>query len=109
VLERQLGRTLGSEVWLARQPRSRDVRVFKFALDGEYLATIKREATLLRVLHDTLGERDDMARALDWNFESPPFFLECAYGGQSLPEWAAEGHLQAMPREERIAVFAAIV
>jgi non-specific serine/threonine protein kinase len=109
VLERQLGRTLGSEVWLARQPRSRDARVFKFALDGEYLTTIKREATLLRVLHDALGKRDDMARVLDWNFESPPFFLECAYGGQSLPEWAAEGHLQAMPREERIAVFAAIV
>ncbi|MDQ2702178.1 MAG: winged helix-turn-helix domain-containing protein [Pseudomonadota bacterium] len=109
LLERQLGRTLGSEVWLARQPRSRDARVFKFALDGEHLATIKREATLLRVLHDTLGARDDMARALDWNFESPPFFLECAYGGQSLPEWAAEGHLQALSREARIEVFAAVV
>lgn len=109
LLERQLGRTLGSEVWLARQPRSRDTRVFKFALDGEHLAMIKREATLLRVLHDALGERDDIARALDWNFETPPFFLECAYGGQSLPEWAAEEHLQAMPREERIAVFATIV
>jgi non-specific serine/threonine protein kinase len=109
VLERQLGRTLGSEVWLARQPRSRDVRVFKFALDGESLVTIKREATLLRVLRDALGEREDMARALDWNFESRPFFLECAYGGQSLPEWAAEGHLRAMPCEQRIAMFAAIV
>ncbi len=109
VLERQLGHTLGSEVWLARQPRSRDARVFKFALDGESLATIKREATLLRVLHHALGEREDMTRALDWNFESPPFFLECAYGGQSLPEWAGEGRLQGLSREERIAVFAEIV
>ena len=68
VLERQLGRTLGSEVWLARQPRSRDARVFKFALDTEHLAAIKREATLLRVLRETLGEREDIVRLLDWNF-----------------------------------------
>lgn len=109
VLERQLGRTHGSEVWLARHPRSRDARVFKFALDGEGLAAIKREATLLRVLHDALGHRRDLARALDWNFESPPCFLESAYGGQALPEWAAGGRLEAMPAEARIALFAEIV
>lgn len=106
VLERQLGRTLGSEVWLARQPRSRDMRVFKFALDGEHLASIKREATLLRVLRDSLGERGDFVRVLDWNFESPPFHLECEYGGQSLPEWAAQDdRLTALDRGQRIALF----
>src|SRR3546814_18748650 len=90
LLERPLDRTLGSEVWLARQPRSRQARVFKFSLDGERLSAIKREATLMRVLRDTLGERDDIARVLDWNFESEPFFLECEYGGPSLHEWAEE-------------------
>lgn len=110
VLERLLGRTRGNEVWLARQPRSRDLRVFKFALDGERLSSIKREATLLRLLRDSLGERDDFVRALDWNFESPPFFLECEYGGQSLPEWAAqEGRLQALGHGQRIAFFLQIV
>src|SRR3546814_18779907 len=82
-------RTLGSEVWLARQPRSRQARVFKFSLDGERLSAIKREATLMRVLRHTLGERDDIARVIDWHFESEPFFIECEYGGQSPPEWAA--------------------
>src|SRR3546814_2358112 len=67
LLERPLDRTLGSEVWLARQPRSRQARVFKFSLDGERLSAIKREATLMRVLRDTLGERDDFARVIDWN------------------------------------------
>ena len=106
LLERLLGRTLGSEVWLARQPRSRDGRVFKFALDGERLSAIKREATLARVLRDSLGERDDLARVLDWNFEQPPFFLECEYGGQSLPEWAEQdGRLAALPREQRLHLF----
>jgi serine/threonine protein kinase/DNA-binding winged helix-turn-helix (wHTH) protein len=109
LLERPLGRTLGSEVWLARQPRTRDVRVFKFSLDGEQLGAIKREATMMRVLRDTLGERDDFVRVYDWNFESPPFFLECEYGGEALPEWAAgNGHLAAMDRSERIAFFARI-
>lgn len=105
-LERLLGRTLGSEVWLARQPRSRDGRVFKFALDGERLSAIKREATLARVLRDSLGERDDLARVLDWNFEQPPFFLECEYGGQSLPEWAEQDdRLAALSREQRLHLF----
>jgi len=89
LLERPLGQTLGSEVWLARQPRSREPRVFKFSLGGEQLSAIKREATLMRVLRDTLGEREDFVRVLDWNFESEPYFIECEYGGESLPEWVA--------------------
>ena len=110
LLERQLGRTLGSEVWLARQPRSLDVRVFKFALDGEHLAAIKREATLLRVLRETLGEREDIVRLLDWNFAAPPFFLESEYGGQALPEWVAQdGRLAALDTAQRIALFAPVV
>lgn len=109
LLDRPLARTLGSEVWLARQPRSREARVFKFSLDGERLASIKREATLSRLLRDTLGERDDFVRLIDWNFESPPFYLECEYGGQALPEWAGdEGRLASLDRQARIAFFAAI-
>src|SRR3546814_17809856 len=70
-------RTLGSEVWLARQPRSRQARVFKFSLDGERLSAIKREATLMRVLRDTLGERDDIARVIDWRSEERRVGKEC--------------------------------
>lgn len=110
VLERQLGRTLGSEVWLARHPRSHDTRVFKFALDGEHLTTIKREATLLRVLRETLGEREDIVRLLDWNFATAPFFLECEYGGQSLTEWAAQDErLAALDTAQRLAFFTPII
>lgn len=108
LLERALGHTGNSEVWLARQPRSRDVRVFKFALDGERLSAIKREATLLRVLRESLGERADFARIVDWNFEQPPYFLECEYGGQSLPEWAAQ-HLPALDTAQRVGLFIPII
>ena len=106
LLERALGRTLGSEVWLARQPRSRDARVFKFSVGGERLSAIKREATLMRVLRDTLGERDDFVRVLDWNFETEPYFLECEYGGQALPDWAAEhGALIGWDQPHKLAFF----
>lgn len=106
LLERQLGRTLGSEVWLARHPRTREVRVFKFALDGEHLVALKREATLLRVLRESLGERTEFVRAIDWNFETPPFFLESEYAGQGLDEWASQPeHLAGMDRPARIAFF----
>lgn len=106
VLERPLGRTLGNEVWLAKHPRSHEARVFKFSLDSERLSTIKREATLMRVLRDTLGERDDLVRLIDWNFESEPFFLECEYGGQSLLEWSQESDVFAdWDRERRLAFF----
>jgi non-specific serine/threonine protein kinase len=105
-LECQIGQTLGSEVWLARQPRSRETRVFKFALGGERLSSIKREATLARVLRDALGERDDFVRVLDWNFEEAPFFLECEHAGQPLHEWASQDdRLAAMPRSQRIGMF----
>ena len=70
------------------KPRSREARVFKFSVGGERLSAIKREATLMRVLRDTLGERADLVRVLDWNFEAEPYFIECEYGGESLPDWA---------------------
>ncbi len=90
LLVRLLGSSHTNETWLARQPRTGDQRVFKFAVSGERLAELKREVTLFRVLREALGERPDIARVLDWNLEQPPFWLECEYGGSSLAAWAAE-------------------
>lgn len=109
-LHRLLGRSLLSETWLARQPRSGDRRVFKFAPDGERLADLKREVTLYRVLRESLGERDDITRVIDWNFEVAPYWLECAYGGINLEAWAAEPagditRLGAATRAERLAIL----
>jgi eukaryotic-like serine/threonine-protein kinase len=105
LLEEPLGHSHASEVWLARQPRSGARRVFKFATSAERLDLLKREATVARVLAASLGERPDIARVLDWNFERAPFFLEAEYGGRSLTGWAAEGRLQALDRSGRLALF----
>lgn len=105
MLERPLGGSQASEVWLARHPLSGARRVFKFATSPERLGLLKREATVSRVLIASLGERPDVATVLDWNFETAPFFLECEYGGQSLVAWAAEGRLEALPLASRLSLF----
>ncbi|HSI57710.1 MAG TPA: winged helix-turn-helix domain-containing protein, partial [Ideonella sp.] len=104
VLAQQLGPSHLNETWRARQPRSGETRVYKFALDGERLATLKREATVYRLLRESLGERPDLARVLDWNFEAPPFFLECEDGGESLAGWADSGGLAALDGAARLAL-----
>jgi non-specific serine/threonine protein kinase len=109
VLEWQLGPAHGSEVWQARHGKTGELRVYKFSTDGEHLAALKREATLYRVLHDTLGERDDIVHVLDWNFDQPPFYLECEHGGSNLADWASEPPgLAALPLEQRLQLFLGI-
>jgi eukaryotic-like serine/threonine-protein kinase len=106
VLQVQLSASRGAEVWLARHRKTDEARVYKVARDPEHLSTLKREATLYRFLRQALGEREDLLRILDWNFESAPFYLECEYGGQNLRDWATQNdQLRALPRATRIAVF----
>jgi eukaryotic-like serine/threonine-protein kinase len=108
-LESLLGQPGAGEVWTARHRKTREVRVYKFSSDGERLASLKREATLFRVLRDSLGERSDFARIIDWNFETPPFFLECEYGGRNLLDWTnSEDGLRTMSLAERLELFVQI-
>lgn len=103
VLKTQLSGTRGSEVWLARHEKTGEARVYKFSPDGGRLASLKREATLARVLRESLGERDDFVRVIDWNFETAPFFLECEYSGDNLQDWAAkDGQLDQMDTGARM-------
>lgn len=104
VLREALAARGGSEVWLAEHAKTREKRVYKFALDGERLRSLKREATLLRVLQDGAGEDGAFVGLIDWNFEQPPFFLECQYAGLDLDAWCAE-HLAALDESARIALF----
>jgi len=104
VLQRQLGRTGGSEVWLAEHQKTHELRVYKFALDVDRLRALKREVTLLRVLQDCLLDASHVVEVLDWNFETSPYFIECKYGGPTLTEWAGE-HLLGLNVTARIRLF----
>lgn len=96
-----------SEVWLAGHAKTRERRVYKFSPDGSRLSSLKREATLSRVLREALGERTDFVRVLEWNFETAPYFLECEYGGEDWVRWAeGRGGLATLPLAERLGLFA---
>jgi eukaryotic-like serine/threonine-protein kinase len=110
VLERMIGRSVASEVWLACHAKTHEPRVYKFSPDGGQLAGLKREATLSRLLRENLDEQQFFAKLLDWNFETPPFFLEYEYAGQNLAEWAdTEGRLAKLTVPQRLEMFLRIV
>jgi eukaryotic-like serine/threonine-protein kinase len=105
-LERVLASAEGSDVWLARHEKTRECRVFKFAYSSHRLAGLKREATLSRVLAELLGPSPGIIKLHEWNFEEPPFFLECAYGGRNWLEWAeADRNLEQLSREQRLGLM----
>ena len=83
-LLRALERSGSSEVWIAENPKTREERVFKFASDGIRLKGLKREVTVSRFLRESLGERPEFVRILEWNFDTAPFFLESEYAGPNL-------------------------
>jgi eukaryotic-like serine/threonine-protein kinase len=93
-----------SEVWRAVHTKTGEQRVYKFARDGERLRALKREVTLLRMLHEGLPDTRCLVEVLDWRFDEAPFFIECRYGGPNLADWAA-AHLAGLSLEQRLALF----
>jgi len=105
-LVRRLDASLSSEVWLAEHFKTREPRVFKYAADGIRLKALKREVTLARLLRDSLGDRPDFVRVLEWNFDSRPYYVESEFCGPNLAEWAdSHGGLAAIPLPVRLRVM----
>lgn len=108
-LERPLGDSGSEDVWLARQTKTGEARIFKFADAPDRLRALKREAALSRLVFAALGKAAPLPTLHEWNFDAPPFFLEYAWGGRDLTAWAEEaGGLSAVPLEDRLAVAAMI-
>ena len=102
-LSRAMELSGSSEVWLAENPKTHEQRVFKFAADGSRLKGLKREITISRFLRESLGDRPEFVRILEWNFATSPFFLESEYAGPNLAEWAEkQGGLSEIPYETRL-------
>ena len=106
-LARLLDRSASSEVWVGENPKTRERRVFKFAADGLRLASLKREVTVSRFLRESLGERPEFVKILEWNFSESPYFLESEYAGPNLKEWAeAQGGLGSVALGVRLQILA---
>jgi serine/threonine protein kinase len=109
-MEKKLGEGGFGEVWLAAHAKTGERRVFKFCYEAEKLRALQREITLFRLLKETLGDRDDIARILDWSFDEAPYFIESAYtAGGSLIDWAADqGGLGAVALDTRLEIAAQV-
>ena len=113
-LVEHIGSTLHNEIWLARgsghRPEARAyTRVFKFAVEGERLANLRREAAVSRHLEAALGARDDIAFVADTRFSEPPFYLEYEHRGENLRRWAENNdRFAALTSQARIELFVKI-
>ena len=110
VLARKLGEGGFGEVWLAEHKKTRDGRVLKFCFELERVRALQREVTVCRLLREALGNRPDIARVLDWNFDEAPYFLEFEYTeGGNLLEWVeARGGFASVPLGERLEIAAQV-
>ena len=110
VVEKKLNAGGYGEVWLLNQRKTGERRVFKFCWDPESLHAFGREITLFRLLKEELGERGDINRILDWNFDEEPYFIESEYtAGGSFAEWALRrGGLGQVPLEVRLEIVAQV-
>ncbi len=109
-LEKRLAEGGFGEVWLAVQESTAERRVFKFCYDAERLRALQREVTLFRLLKESLGDREEILRIHDWNFDQAPYYLEEEYvAGGDLIGWAdKQGGIAEVPLPDRLEVIAQV-
>lgn len=100
----RLGEGGFGEVWSGEHAKLRERRAFKFCFDDERLRALKREVTLVRLLRNALGDRDDIVRIHELKLDEPPFYLESDLAPHgNLLQWAAnQGGLVNISLETRI-------
>ena len=110
IVQEKLGEGGFGEVWLAQHQKTGDRRVFKFCYETERLKALQREVTLFRLLKEDLGDRQDINRILDWNFDEAPYFIEAEYcAAGSLIDWVrAQDGLEAVPVNTRLEIVAQV-
>ena len=107
-LQEQVGEGGYGEVWLAAHEKTKEKRVFKFCFDLQRVRGLRREVVLFRLLRETLGDRDDIVRILEWQFDKPPYFLESEYtAAGDLIHWTeGKGGVGAIPLATRLELVA---
>ena len=108
ILSAHLGTGGFGEIWLAADVNTRLQHVFKFCFQPDRVQGLKREVVLLRLLKESLGDRKDIARVVDWELDQQPFYIESEYTeGGDLKNWAKnQGGLNKVPLKTRLELVA---
>jgi serine/threonine protein kinase len=111
VLEEKLGEGGFGEVWLGREKGLQTERVFKFCFRADRVRSLKREATLFRLLKERVGEHPNIVAIESVYFDEPPpyYILMQHVAGRDLPSWcASQGGIEKVPLETRLEIVAQI-
>ena len=105
VLEKKLGEGGFGEVWLGRDKRLKTERVFKFCFRADRVRSLKREATLFRLLKERVGEHPNIVAIESVYFDEPPpyYILMQHVAGQDLAKWcASQGGIEKVPLRSNV-------
>ena len=106
ILREELSTSNGRHVWRARHRKTGEPLIYKFADTGPGLQSLKREATLYRLLSKQTSNADSIVQISDWNFETAPFYLECVDAGENLKTWASQtGFLKKSSVAQQVAIL----
>jgi WD40 repeat protein len=108
VLIEKLGEGGFGEVWRAKHKHSGATRVFKFCFKADRVRSLKREATLFRLLRESIGDHPGIVQVLNTYFEEPPYYIEMEdVPGENLGQWIlSHGGPDKVPSEVRLEIVA---
>lgn len=110
ILRQMLTSAPGRETWRAQHAKSGETRIYKFARDASGLDALKREVTISRLLNASTHASKHGASVLDWNFETPEFFVELTDNGEDLSSWAvSDDNLRNLSKNGRLKLACTIV
>lgn len=108
-LTEHLGSGSTGEVWLGRHADTGVVNVFKFCDSEEKVRSLKREATLFRLMKERVGQHPNLIQLHEVSLDEPPYYLmmeRC--DAKELGIWCNEqpNGLAGLPEEARLEIVA---